>query len=101
MEARISGEVTVLLQQIRSGDSEAAQKLIPLVVDELRSLARMQLRKRAARAHASSDSACQRSVFAAGKRPGEGLAESRSLHRGECLSDEANSNRTRAQETST
>jgi RNA polymerase sigma-70 factor, ECF subfamily len=44
MEARISGEVTVLLQQIRSGDSDAAQKLIPLVVDELRSLARMQLR---------------------------------------------------------
>jgi RNA polymerase sigma-70 factor, ECF subfamily len=44
MEARISGEVTVLLQQIRSGDSDAAQKLIPLVVDELRSLARVQLR---------------------------------------------------------
>jgi RNA polymerase sigma-70 factor, ECF subfamily len=44
MEARISGEVTVLLQQIRSGDSDAAQRLIPLVVDELRSLARMQLR---------------------------------------------------------
>lgn len=44
MEARSSGEVTVLLQQIRGGDSAAAQKLIPLVWDELRSLARLQLR---------------------------------------------------------
>lgn len=44
MEARASGEVTVLLQQIRSGDSDAAQKLIPLVVDELRRLAWLQLR---------------------------------------------------------
>lgn len=38
------GEVTVLLQQIRAGDSQAADKLIPLVVDELRRLARLQLR---------------------------------------------------------
>lgn len=44
MEARATGEVTVLLQQIRSGDSDAAQKLIPLVVDELRRLAWLQLR---------------------------------------------------------
>jgi RNA polymerase sigma factor (TIGR02999 family) len=38
------GEVTSLLHQIRSGDSGAADKLIPLVVDELRRLARLQLR---------------------------------------------------------
>ena len=44
MQERPTGEVTVLLQQMRSGDSEAADKLIPLVVDELRRLARLQLR---------------------------------------------------------
>jgi RNA polymerase sigma-70 factor, ECF subfamily len=44
MQAGPNGEVTVLLQQMRSGDSEAADKLIPLVVDELRRLARLQLR---------------------------------------------------------
>ena len=38
------GEVTILLQQIRAGDSSAADKLIPLVIDELRRLARLQLR---------------------------------------------------------
>jgi RNA polymerase sigma-70 factor, ECF subfamily len=41
---RGSGEVTVLLQQITAGDSQAADKLIPFVVDELRRLARLQLR---------------------------------------------------------
>ena len=44
MQGAPNGEVTVLLQQMRSGDSEAADKLIPLVVDELRRLARLQLR---------------------------------------------------------
>jgi RNA polymerase sigma-70 factor, ECF subfamily len=44
METRALGEVTVLLQQVRTGDSDAAGKLIPLVVDELRKLARLQLR---------------------------------------------------------
>jgi RNA polymerase sigma-70 factor, ECF subfamily len=38
------GEATVLLQQMRNGDLQAADKLIPLVVDELRRLARLQLR---------------------------------------------------------
>ena len=38
------GEVTVLLQQIKAGDSQATDKLIPFVVDELRRLARLQLR---------------------------------------------------------
>lgn len=42
MEAR--GEVTALLQQIRAGDSNAADRLIPLVLKELRALARAQLR---------------------------------------------------------
>ena len=41
---RGSGEVTVLLQQITAGDSQATDKLIPFVVDELRRLARLQLR---------------------------------------------------------
>jgi RNA polymerase sigma factor (TIGR02999 family) len=45
MEARTSGEVTVLLQQVRAGDSSAAEKLIPLVLQELRTLARLQLRR--------------------------------------------------------
>jgi RNA polymerase sigma-70 factor, ECF subfamily len=40
-----SGEVTVLLQQMRCGDSSAAEKLIPLVFEELRTLARLQLRR--------------------------------------------------------
>ncbi|MFZ0595107.1 MAG: sigma-70 family RNA polymerase sigma factor [Bryobacteraceae bacterium] len=45
MEARASGEVTVLLQRVRAGDSSAADKLIPLVLNELRALARLQLRR--------------------------------------------------------
>jgi RNA polymerase sigma-70 factor, ECF subfamily len=44
MQDELKGEVTVLLRQMRSGDSNAAEKLIPLVVDELRRLARLQLR---------------------------------------------------------
>ena len=44
MEASAAGEVTILLQQIRTGDSGASNKLIPLVLEELRALARMQLR---------------------------------------------------------
>lgn len=43
-EARTSGDVTVLLQQISAGDSDAADRLIPLVLAELRSLARSYLR---------------------------------------------------------
>ena len=38
------GEVTVLLQQIGNGDSRAVDRLIPLVMRELRTLARLQLR---------------------------------------------------------
>jgi RNA polymerase sigma factor (TIGR02999 family) len=37
-------EVTVLLQQIGNGDSHAIDRLIPLVLHELRKLARLQLR---------------------------------------------------------
>jgi RNA polymerase sigma-70 factor, ECF subfamily len=44
MEACTSGEVTVLLRQISAGDSSAVDKLIPLVLQELRRLARLQLR---------------------------------------------------------
>jgi RNA polymerase sigma-70 factor (ECF subfamily) len=44
MQERPIGEVTVLLQKMRSGDSGAAEELIPLVVNELRRLARLQLR---------------------------------------------------------
>jgi RNA polymerase sigma-70 factor, ECF subfamily len=42
--ARLTEDVTVLLQQIRAGDSDAVNKLIPLVLNELRALARLQLR---------------------------------------------------------
>jgi RNA polymerase sigma factor (TIGR02999 family) len=38
------GEVTVLLEQMRQGDSHAIDKLLPLVLHELRTLARLQLR---------------------------------------------------------
>ncbi len=44
MEAPASGEVTALLERFRSGDSSAQDKLIPLLVEELRRLARQQLR---------------------------------------------------------
>ncbi|MGA8595065.1 MAG: ECF-type sigma factor [Bryobacteraceae bacterium] len=44
MQAADPGEVTVLLQQISHGDSRAADRLIPLVLHELRKLARLQLR---------------------------------------------------------
>jgi RNA polymerase sigma-70 factor, ECF subfamily len=43
-EAPTVGEVTVLLQRFRAGDSTAEDKLIPLIVKELRSLARKELR---------------------------------------------------------
>jgi len=42
--ARTTGDVTVLLEQIRAGDSDAVNKLIPLVLNELHTLARLQLR---------------------------------------------------------
>ena len=44
MDASSTGEVTLLLQRVRSGDSAAVEKLIPLVLHELRNLARLQLR---------------------------------------------------------
>ena len=44
MNERASGEVTLLLRQIRSGDENAANQLIPLIMEELRNLARLQLR---------------------------------------------------------
>jgi RNA polymerase sigma-70 factor, ECF subfamily len=44
MHDKLIGEVTLLLHQIRAGDSTAADRLIPLVVDELRRVARLQLR---------------------------------------------------------
>ncbi len=43
-EAPGSGEVTVLLQRLRAGDSSVEDKLIPLIVKELRSLAQKELR---------------------------------------------------------
>lgn len=39
-----AGDITGLLQQIRAGDSDAANELMPLVLNELRTLARLQLR---------------------------------------------------------
>ena len=44
MQPAHPGEVTVLLQQIGHGDAHAAERLIPLVLHELRTLAKLQLR---------------------------------------------------------
>ena len=44
MQPAHPGEVTVLLQQIGNGDPHAVDRLIPLVLHELRKLARLQLR---------------------------------------------------------
>lgn len=44
MESDTPGEVTVLLRQIGSGDPQAADKLVPLVLRQLRELARHYLR---------------------------------------------------------
>jgi hypothetical protein len=45
-----SGEVTRLLRGLREGEPEALDRLLPLVYDELRRLARRQLNREAARA---------------------------------------------------
>ena len=44
MQPAEPGEVTVLLEQMCHGDSHAIDKLLPLVLHELRTLARLQLR---------------------------------------------------------
>lgn len=44
MESGVPGEVTVLLQRISSGDSRAADRLVPLVLQELQELARRYLK---------------------------------------------------------
>lgn len=44
MEFNGPGEVTVLLHQMRDGDSQAADRLVPLVLHELRGLAQHYLR---------------------------------------------------------
>ncbi len=45
MEARTPGDVTVLLHQMRAGDSEAADRLVPLILHQLHALARLHLRR--------------------------------------------------------
>lgn len=44
MEAPGGGDVTILLRRVSAGDSDAISELIPLIVEELRRLARQQLR---------------------------------------------------------
>jgi RNA polymerase sigma-70 factor (ECF subfamily) len=44
MQSSAPGEVTVLLKQLRSGDSDAASKLVPIVLQELRCLAQLYMR---------------------------------------------------------
>ena len=44
-EAASRGEVTALLARLRAGESDALDRLLPLVYDELRQLARRQLRR--------------------------------------------------------
>jgi RNA polymerase sigma-70 factor, ECF subfamily len=43
-EPAVGGEVTCLLQQMRAGDPAAADRLVPLVLHELRGLARLYLK---------------------------------------------------------
>jgi RNA polymerase sigma-70 factor, ECF subfamily len=43
-EPAVGGEVTCLLQQMRAGDPAAADRLVPLVLQELRGLARLYLK---------------------------------------------------------
>src|SRR5262245_43420448 len=43
-----SGEITLLLQQIEGGDSSAAERILPLVYDELRKLAAAKLSRESA-----------------------------------------------------
>lgn len=64
MEAVASsiGDVTILLQQVRAGDSEAVNKLIPLVVNELRTLARMQFALNARGTHCSPQHSSMKST---------------------------------------
>ena len=45
MAERASGEVTLLLKEIRTGNSRAADQLMPLILEELRSIARLQFRR--------------------------------------------------------
>jgi RNA polymerase sigma factor (TIGR02999 family) len=52
--ARPPGEVTRLLATLRAGDRGALDRLFPLVYDELRSLARRQLRRGANGAHGAT-----------------------------------------------
>lgn len=44
MGTHTSSEITVLLQQMSSGDAQASEKLLPLILPELRALARHYLR---------------------------------------------------------
>ena len=44
MEPGSSGQVTILLHRMREGDPQAAERLLPLVLDELRALARHYLK---------------------------------------------------------
>lgn len=45
MQSAEPGEVTILLRQVSNGDIDAVDRLIPLVLDELRRLARLQLQR--------------------------------------------------------
>jgi RNA polymerase sigma factor (TIGR02999 family) len=45
MAERAGGEVTLLLKEIRAGNSRAADQLMPLILEELRSIARLQFRR--------------------------------------------------------
>ena len=45
MAERASGDVTLLLREIRAGNSRAADQLMPLILEELRSIARLQFRR--------------------------------------------------------
>jgi hypothetical protein len=51
-------DVTRLLSAIEDGDEKAADRLLPMVYQELRKLAAAKLSKRKARPDAAADDAC-------------------------------------------
>ena len=96
MEVHSSGEVTVLLQQIRAGDSSAVDRLIPLVLHELRTLARMQLKSERAGHTLQPTALVNEAYFAIGRRSSTRLAEPCSLYWSKRLRYAPNSHRPRA-----
>jgi RNA polymerase sigma-70 factor, ECF subfamily len=81
MEGPEPAVVTGLLKAWTGGDQAALDRLIPLVYDELRRMARKRMRKERARQHAADNGFSQRGLSSAGGRRQCGLATSGSVLR--------------------